>query len=1201
MKFRKIFTLEFSYQIRRATTWLNFVVIFVFAWLWVIANYLYDAKEGYFLLNAPVVIAAVVVLCCTKWLLIGASVAGDAAARDVHSGMFSLTYTAPSGKAAYLGGRFLAALALNILILFAIPAGILVAMHFSGVETDILGNFHAAPYFTTFIFLVLPNAFYATAIQFSVATLSRRNMGSYLGGAILFVAAFIVGQMLQYKGEWGNLIDPMGFTPVMSHLSNWSPLERNSRLILPEDSFLINRILWCCISLVLLAFAYFRFRFVLPETGRKDRQGKKTKPGVAARERFHLQTIESLPQVKGTYGLSTQLQQFRLIAWKCFLQIAKNKIGLPLLAFIALLVAAAMPGNLDARNVPLLPRTDLVLDYLTAPITTPTTFWIIIVLLIIYYAGELVWRERETGMSEITNPAPVPEWVLFLGRYFAMILVLLVWLIFLMLAGIAGQAGMGGAKTEIGLYLKVLFGLQLMDCLLFVLLALLIHVLVNHKFIGHLAAMLVYGLIAFSAKLGIEHKLLIFASGPHWTYTDMAGFGPGLLPWLWFKCYWIAWSLVLAVIVKLFWVRGRETNIISRLKLARSRFTRSAAMVTLIALTGVMVSGGFIFYNTNVLHEYRNTSAVMKERADYELRYGRYFNIPQPQLKGVNLQVEIYPKQRAVEIQGHYLLVNNTGVPIDSIHLATGSEVIKVAIKFDRPFQEVLVDTNHHYNIYTLMQPIKPGDLLRLNFNVSYKARGFSNNGADLQVIQNGTSFRNIEWLPVIGYQPYRELDEVGARKTYGLVPRPVSSSLYDTVAHRYAAFPEQISFEAIVGTDADQKAVAPGTLRRSWTKENRRYFHYVTDAPIRNEYSFFSANYAVLEGKWVGPEQKVSIEIFYPPGLTENPARMIRSAQASLDYYTKQFGSYAHRQIRFVAHPGYGFGNHASPINITAEEGFFLMNPKDDPRGFDLVSAVVAHEVAHQWWGNQLKAANVEGAGLITESLAWYSAMGVMEDQYGAEYLDRLLNFLREEYETPRTRAALPLLQANDWYQNYRKGPFAMYTLSRYIGRDRVNGALRNLLVKHRPGRVPYATSIDLYRELKAVTPDTLQDLLHDLFRVNTFWELETEAANVKQISASRWQVAVNVHAKKLVVDSAGVETTLPMKEWIEIGVFAPAAIGKKRGKQLYLKKHLITSGRQTITLMVQEKPDQAGFDPRHLMVDWKLVDNYKGVELVK
>ena len=35
----------------------------------------------------------------------------------------------------------------------------------------------------------------------------------------------------------------------------------------------------------------------------------------------------------------------------------------------------------------------------------------IVPLLIVFYAGELVWREREARLSEIADAAPVPEWV----------------------------------------------------------------------------------------------------------------------------------------------------------------------------------------------------------------------------------------------------------------------------------------------------------------------------------------------------------------------------------------------------------------------------------------------------------------------------------------------------------------------------------------------------------------------------------------------------------------------------------------------------------------------------------------------------------------------------------------------------------------------------------------------------------------------
>ena len=66
--------------------------------------------------------------------------------------------------------------------------------------------------------------------------------------------------------------------------------------------------------------------------------------------------------------------------------------------------------------------------------------------------------------------------------------------------------------------------------------------------------------------------------------------------------------------------------------------------------------------------------------------------------------------------------------------------------------------------------------------------------------------------------------------------------------------FVAAIAFEAVVGTDADQVAVAPGALRRTWTEGDRRYFHYATDAPVGNEYAFFSAAYAVHEERWTPP-----------------------------------------------------------------------------------------------------------------------------------------------------------------------------------------------------------------------------------------------------------------------------------------------------------------------------------------------------------
>ena len=73
-------------------------------------------------------------------------------------------------------------------------------------------------------------------------------------------------------------------------------------------------------------------------------------------------------------------------------------------------------------GVPLLPRADYVLHNLIFPDVPPA--WFIIPLLIVFWSGQLVWRERGAGVSEIVDAAPAPEWVLFLGKFLGLGLVL---------------------------------------------------------------------------------------------------------------------------------------------------------------------------------------------------------------------------------------------------------------------------------------------------------------------------------------------------------------------------------------------------------------------------------------------------------------------------------------------------------------------------------------------------------------------------------------------------------------------------------------------------------------------------------------------------------------------------------------------------------------------------------------------------------
>lgn len=70
-----------------------------------------------------------------------------------------------------------------------------------------------------------------------------------------------------------------------------------------------------------------------------------------------------------------------------------------------------------------------------------------------------------------------------------------------------------------------------------------------------------------------------------------------------------------------------------------------------------------------------------------------------------------------------------------------------------------------------------------------------------------------------------------------------------------------------------------------------------------------------------------------------------------------------------------------------------FLVN-LNKPDDIDFVFYVVAHEMGHQWWAHQLVGANMEGATLLSESLAQYSALMVMEKEYGRDTMCKFLAY---------------------------------------------------------------------------------------------------------------------------------------------------------------------------------------------------------------
>ncbi|MDF1501413.1 M1 family aminopeptidase [Roseisolibacter sp. H3M3-2] len=1181
MRLREVFRYEFGYRLRSGATWAHAAFLFlVMAWGLLATADGSDAVA----VNAPRELALAVVRFGGLFgLIVSAALFGDAAIRDPASGMDPLLYTTRLRPAEYLGGRFLAALAVNAIVVVAVPLGFLVST-LTLVDADAVGPHRVAAYAQPLLLFLLPNLVLVGAIQFAIGTLVRQAVPVYLGTAAFFVGYIVAANYWSAleSPTLSALADPLGINALEAMTRYWTPAELNARLVGFPAVLLANRVLWLAVALAILAALVRGFRFAHRAEG-ASRRGRR----LTAEEGTAPAAPTAVPAHAGTFGARTRVRQTLAVARRSLAEVASGRaFQAAMVAAVGLVLLWGWNAADTAFDTATWPVTHLVLSTVLSQraILVPWAF-------IALYAGELVWKDREVGASEIADAAPVPTGVALLGRFLALVAIVVAVHVAFLAGGVLLQTLQGYRRYEPGLYLRVLFGLNLLSHVILAALAMAVHVLVNQKYVGHVVVMSAFLLGMLAAPLGLS-PLAVYGAGPRWTYSDMNGFGPFLAPFLWFKAYWAAWALLLGVVARLFWVRGREPGARRRLAVARARLAGRTARVAGAAPALALALGGFVSYNTAVLAREPAPDEASRPLAEYERRYARFADAPQPSLTAATLRVELYPDAPAADLRGAYTLVNRTAAPIDSVHVVLSTDVAARTLTLDRPSREVLSDAETGYRILALARPLAPGDSLRLAFDVTYRPRGFRAGRPPTAVVGNGT-YVDRTWLPFVGYQPAFEVSGATARRRLGLVARtglPAAGAPGATDRGGAARHEDRVLADVTVGTSADQLPVATGLLRRSWTENGRNYARYGTAAPSPFGPAAFSARYAVRDDRWRG----VALRVLHHPAHGENVGRMLAAMKASLDHYARAFGPYQYDQLRVVEIPPYSINGRAMAGAIAFAEQNFIT--RGGGGRVDHASFGTAHEVAHAWWGGQVRPAHARGAAFVSEGLSNYSAMMVTERTLGAEEARRVYDYQMDRYLTRRAEFArdVPLVEVEDHpHVAYGKGAVALYTMREHLGEAAMDAALRRLLERYRGGGAPYATAGEVVAELRAVTPDSLRHLVTDLFETITLWDVATRGATVTRTADGRREVALDVVARKLRADSVGRETETPMDDLVEVGVYAAAAADGARGAPLYLRRHRLRSGRQTIRVVVSGEPARAGVDPARKLIERDRSDN--------
>ncbi len=1203
--FWEFFSFELRLRRKSISTYIYFGLWFVFAFLSIasesfgpVAN-----SNGKVLLNGPYATAVYNTGICLFGIIIIAAIFGTSILRDFQRDTYQMLFTKPVSKFAYLGGRWAGSLVVTVLAFSGALFGEFAGTFAPWADQSRIGPNHFWWYVQPFLSITVVQIFFLGSLFFAVAALSRKIFVVYVQGAAVFMV-YLIGITVftatrSLERFWSGIFDPVGFLLLDDVTRYWTVVERNSLLLswsprVASGVFLYNRLLWIavgCISLVAV-WALFPMSVEALTAVSQGRRAAKLKQ----HDEQELRPIRSLvaarlPQVHQIFSASTTWAQFRSLSW---LRITTILHEIPFWAILGLMSALALSNGYFAgrvADVDVWPVTYLMLQAVEGG--AALFFYIVAAL----YAAELIWRERDVHFDGIHDALPMREGVDWLSKLAAISFVELVLLTVTMFCGIFMQTIAGYYHYELLQYFKELYIVVFPQVIIFALFALFVQTVVRNKFIGHGIAIGVFVLVPILFNFGWENTLYLFGNTPPYTYSDMNGYGHFVPALFWSITYWLAISAILGVISIAFTRRGADDAWPARRRLAAARLPQLVPALAIFVFIAVG-SGVWYYYNAHVLNEYLNAKQRRAIQANYERSFKKYENLAQPKITAVDARIDIDPSQRSFSGTGRFTLQNKTAQPISQIHITDTMQSVS-NIQFDRPFHLVSSAARNLYSIYDLDHPLAPGDTLQMTFNVGYKSHGFRDGNERAELAYNGTFFDS-GYFPSVGYLQAFELDDPRRRREEHLGPLEEMAPRGDPAQSLYNVFFKQsdwVTYHTIVSTSPDQIAIAPGYLKRAWQQDGRNFFEYDMESTnILDFFAYISARYDVRRDQYKGTK----LEVYYTPGHEYDIDDMLASSKAGLDYYQQHYSPYQFGQFRIMEFPRYRTFAQSFPNTVPYSESIGFISRMVKKNDIDFTYFVTAHELGHQWWAHQLIGGNVQGSNMMSETLAEYSALMVMQEKYGRDNMHKFLKheldgYLRGRGGEVRHEPPLALVQREP-YVWYQKGGQIMYTLADYIGEDKVDTALHNFLMQYRYANatnsqtVPYPDTRELVEALRAQTPPELQYMITDGFESIVLYDNKALTATVTPTADHKFKVTLTAQARKVKADGNGNESPMPLNDYIEVGVFK----GKKdEEKPLYLKKEKLTQEQNTFEIVVDEMPTRAGIDPYNKLVDRDADDN--------
>ncbi len=1203
--FGKLLKFELSLQIRQISFWVISFLVFLFGIVIMSADWASISVEGGARIKnngANAIAGQINVLATLPPMFFACVFVVTGMMRDDLNKFTEIIHATPVRNSDLVLPRMAGAILATMFCLIVAILGLIIGQLMPWIDKETLGPIRPLHYLYPILIFLIPNTLFITGFYAVIAGLFRNRMLVYICAIGLLAISIAAGLTVANAPKpFAALIDPFGGNPFTLETQYWPADEQNNRMLPLTGWIGANRLLWGVVAIFMFAFSY--------RLSKRGLVGRKVKKLIDEAE---IEKSLSPVFVKPKFGFVSGLKA--IFARSKFEYI----VTIRSIAFYVLCgIALFLIGTTVLLEGMFSPNPTLSTSMKMARISV-NVFGLTMLLMLVFFSGEIMWRDRTAKIYEIIDSGPSKNFQLLISKWIGLCLMLVTIVGLALLVGLILQLVMGVNQVNLVTYIQVGFVSFIPRMLILAALAIFIQNFIPHRVAGMFATALVLGVIFWGlGRLPFYHPLMNFGSMSPGGLSELNGFN-NTTNMAWFGLFNLFLVCFLLGISVWLWRRGSQISLIRRIGEFRSRISLMSGGMVLASLIGALITGNIIDSKLDDAN-YRNTKQTEEWTVAYEKLMWEHREKPVPTITDVSVDVQFFPSRQEALVEGKYQIINQTDAPIKEFYLNVPTRHVEDVIRLEIDGGEVLPDNGIWK--YTVRQialdaALAPGQTSEIRFENFFHAPRLGDPG---RILKNGTFVDNWAVMPRLGVPP-NWLSNPDKRRKYGLEKLPKRADQTDMKARELNFFGRSahfVDFDARVCTDPGQIPIAPGNLVSEGEVEvngDMRYCrNYKSSRPILNFFAFMSGRLKTDNDVWTDPNGKdIPLTVYHHSTHDYNVPLIQEALKQSLDTFTRLYGPYQYDYVRVIEFPYRSFAQaFAGTIPFSENMGFVLEpGDKDDFKSVDYASYVTMHEIGHQWFAHQIVPANTKGFNILSEGLTEHAAYTAYEEAFGWKKARQLLekNSI-SQYLLQRTsdRDEEPALQDTEFkqYLHYNKSAWVFWGLKHYMGEDSLNLALRKFVQDYGSKGAPYPTTFEMLDYIRAEAPTDYHQLIADYWERITFWDLAIRDAQISG-DAGRYTVTLTAKVdKKIATEETGKETSVTeidgedLNEWVEIGFYDQNPKESLGGDWINLERIRVTELESELSFEMGEKPTHVLIDPRRLLIERNVEDNVRSISV--